>query len=142
MRRALLGANKAMSSGFDSGWLLRHQLRQMHGTTPGVAVARPEADTGTESDLHDKIHAECRRRGWVVVHSRMDRPTTSACGVCDFIIFQDGGNVLCVECKSRVGKLSLDQNGFIAAMRKNGHNVQVVRSYSEFLQIVPHDTYT
>lgn len=127
-----------MSGQFTTDWLLRHQMKKSLGRPSGEAVARPEADDGSESDLHDKIHAECRRRGWVVVHSRMDRPTTSACGVCDFIIFRDGGNVLCVECKSRTGKLSLGQSAFIAAMHKNGHNVRIVRSYRDFVELVPH----
>ena len=72
----------------------------------------------------------------MTVHSRMDRATTTACGVCDFIIFAGGGLVIKIECKSRAGKLTMPQQGFIAAMKKNGHEVHVVRSFSEFLQIV------
>jgi hypothetical protein len=67
----------------------------------------------------------------------MDRETTTACGVCDFIIFADSGVVITIECKSRAGKVSPPQLGFIAAMKKNGHQVHVIKSFSEFLQIVP-----
>lgn len=123
-----------MSRMFDSNWLAGYAQRN----APATRLNSPPSDAEpTERDLHEKIEAECRRRGWVTVHSRMDRATTTACGVCDFIIFAGGGVVINIECKGRAGKLTLAQQGFISAMRKNGHEVHVVRSFSEFMQLVP-----
>lgn len=124
-----------MSRLFNSLWLAGYNVRN---APPTRQNAPPEDAEAREEDLHDKIEAECRRRGWVVVHSRMDRATTTACGVCDFIVFAERGVVILMECKSRAGKLTTAQLAFMAAMRKNGHTVHTVRSFSEFLAIVPH----
>lgn len=97
---------------------------------------KPAAGVEVESDLHDEIIAECRRRGWIVIHSRMDRATTTAKGVCDFIIFADRGRVFLFECKSRIGKLTPEQKGFAMMADMLGFTVHVVRSYSEFAAII------
>lgn len=89
-----------------------------------------------ESTLHDQIMSECRVRGWKAIHSRMDKRSTVGEGVCDFVIFADNGRVICCECKTRSGKLSMEQNAFIAWLDKLGHKVSVVRNFSEFLEIV------
>ena len=89
-----------------------------------------------EGDLHEKIEAECRRRGWCYVHSRMDRRTTTACGVPDFVVYGDGGRMWTFEAKSRSGKLSTEQRGFMAMAERLGHRIHVVRSLREFLEIV------
>lgn len=122
-----------MSKLFNSLWLAGYDAR----TAPPTRQPAPQDAEPLEADLHDKIDAECRRRGWVTVHSRMDRATTTAVGLCDFIIFADGGVVINIECKSRSGKLSLPQLSFIAAMKRCGHEVHTVRSFSEFMRIVP-----
>lgn len=113
---------------FTSQWLADYERRNMPKRRLPDA---PHDAVPDESDLHDQIEAECRRQGWVSIHSRMDRPTTTACGVCDFIIIARG-EVFFFECKSRSGKLSISQLGFIAAMEKNGRTVHVVRSFNEF----------
>jgi hypothetical protein len=89
---------------------------------------------------------ECRRRGWLVIHSRMDRKTTTDCGVCDFIIFTDITVevndwfkvyiTLLIEAKSKQGKLSPSQLAFAAHAKKMGHTIQVVRSFEEFLKLL------
>ena len=122
-----------MSRLFNSLWLAGYEQRN----SPQTRYVPPDDAEAVEADLHDKIEAECRRRGWVTIHSRMDVPTTTACGVCDFVIFAESGLVINIECKSRSGKLSLNQNAFIAAMRKNGHTVHVISSLREFFEIVP-----
>jgi len=89
-----------------------------------------------ERDLHDKILAECKARGWIAIHARMDRPTTTAVGTPDFVILADGGRLFLVECKSKTGKLTTAQLGFIAWSEKLGFPVQTIRSMSEFKALI------
>lgn len=100
--------------------------------------SRPEDVDGekSEGDLHDKILRDCKNRLWFPVHSRMDRKTTTKNGTCDFIIFADGSRMFCIECKSATGKLSDDQQIFIAWMKRLGHTVHVISSFKEYLEIV------
>ncbi len=92
--------------------------------------------TGKESELHAQIIDECRRRGWLIGHhSRMDCESTCPTGSPDFIVFLDGGRVLAFECKTKTGKLSLEQAGVIAWAAKLGHAVAVVRSFEDFLTL-------
>ncbi|MGA2686259.1 MAG: VRR-NUC domain-containing protein [Verrucomicrobiota bacterium] len=88
-----------------------------------------------ESDLHNQILAECRRRLWPVVHSRMDCATTTARGCPDFVIFANHSRAFLVECKSIGGKLTTEQLGWQAMLRRNGHLLFVVRSFTEFLDV-------
>lgn len=97
-------------------------------------VALGEAVT-LEAGLHSQIEAECRRRGWAYVHSRMDAPTTTAKGVTDFVIAASRGRTLWIECKSRTGKQTPAQLGFALQCERQGHAVHVVRSFQEFLSL-------
>lgn len=97
--------------------------------------ARDEDEEPRERDLHEKIIAECKRRGWRTVHSRMNAAATIEVGTCDFIIFADGGRVFLCECKSATGKLSTDQVIFISWMARLGHNVPVITSFQQFLEL-------
>lgn len=92
--------------------------------------------------LHTPIIAECKRRGWKYVHSDPTRPSTCGEGICDFIIYADGGRVFNIECKTKTGKLSLEQNIFITWIKKLGHEAHVITSMNEFFDIVnvPHGT--
>lgn len=85
-----------------------------------------------ESKLHDQIMEECRTRRWLVIHSRMDMPATVAKGVPDFVIMADKGRLLLVECKSKTGKLTIEQMAFGIMAEELGHKVHVVRSLEEF----------
>lgn len=89
-----------------------------------------------ESKLHAAILKECNRRGWIPIHARMDRPTTLANGTPDFLILADGGAVIIVEAKSKTGKLSTDQLGFMAMAKKLDHTIHVVRSLEQFLDVL------
>jgi hypothetical protein len=89
-----------------------------------------------ESDLHNEIIAECRRRGWIALHSSMASPTKRNEGEPDFEILADGGRVLLVECKSREGKLSPAQLAFKSQAERLGHAVHIVRSMREFLALL------
>ena len=90
----------------------------------------------SEASLHEEIFAECRQRGWIALHGSMAERTYRTLGEPDFVILADGGRVLFVECKSRMGKLSPAQFALKHHAEKLGHTVHVVRSLEEFLQLV------
>lgn len=109
----------------------------------------PMAYLGKESDLHDQIEAELKRRRWHYVHSRTDRKTTQAKGCPDFIIaapgrsiYQGGGFDTClattywIEVKKKGGKLSPEQNVVRHVLTALGHNHAVVYSFQEFLDVI------
>lgn len=99
-----------------------------------AAVLRPLLNDETpESEIQDQIEAECRRRGWYVVRSRMDRPTTTALGTPDFIVAIDAGRTLWVEVKRQGQKLRPEQAGAQAWLHKLGHLAAVVHSLEEFM---------
>lgn len=108
-------------------------VTRIRGDTHLAATAPP---VEREETLHDEIEAHCRERGWVCVHSRMDRPTTTAKGVCDFIIAAPFGLVWWIECKSRTGKRTPAQIGFAMQLEKLGHRCYEIRSMAEFLEIL------
>jgi len=89
-----------------------------------------------EAEIHQAILDECRRRGWLVFHGSMATATARTRGEPDFVICREGGVTLMVEVKTRIGKLSTDQQAVAAWARKLGHTVFVVRSFEEFLQLL------
>jgi hypothetical protein len=88
-----------------------------------------------EADLHAQIFDECRRRGWIAFHGAMSERSHRTLGEPDFTIIADG-RVLFIECKTRVGKLTLEQQAMIAHAAKLGTTIHVVRSMEEFLQLL------
>src|SRR5207245_2822223 len=48
----------------------------------------------SEKQLHSDILLECRSRGWIAIHSRLDRPSTTAIGSPVFVICADRGPVI------------------------------------------------
>lgn len=96
-----------------------------------------EAPAGPEAKLHEQIIADCQRRGWYYVHSRMDQPTTQEAGTPDFIIYAENGRNFAVECKARKGKLSATQQAVAAWLHKLGHEWYLVRSFEEYLHLAP-----
>jgi hypothetical protein len=89
-----------------------------------------------ESDIHSEIIDECERRGWQYLHGSMSKRTNRTLGEPDFTILAKGGRVLFVECKSRTGKLSIEQLAFKVQAELNGHTVHIVRSFSDFISIL------
>ena len=89
-----------------------------------------------EAELHRQILDECRRREWLVIHSRMDRAATVALGTPDMAIFRHGGKCLFVECKRASAKLTIEQQAFRAWAEKLHHQYFLVRSFERFLEIV------
>jgi len=66
----------------------------------------------------------------------MAAATHRTLGEPDFVILASDGRVFFVECKSKTGKLTLEQQAFIAHAAKNGHAVHVVRSMEEFNDVI------
>jgi len=97
------------------------------------SVHKPEAK---EADLHSKILTECWRRGWPVVHARMDRPATVQIGTPDFVIACPNGRTLWIEAKAGNRKPTTDQLAWIASLKRQGHRACVVRSIEEFVELL------
>lgn len=88
-----------------------------------------------EADLHDQILAECRRRGWIALHGRMDLASGRTIGEPDFVLMADNGRVLFIECKTKAGKIRPEQQALHAWAARLEHTVHVVRSLVEFMEI-------
>lgn len=106
-------------------------LARMHGQTHSEQVTPSAVED--ESELHRQILDECRRRGWIPLHGSMIHRTFRTVGEPDFTIVADNTRVFFVECKSKTGKLSMEQLSFIEMAKKLKHEVHVVRSFEEFL---------
>lgn len=97
----------------------------------------PDEGVDLESPLQEQIEAECRRRGWVCVRTRMDcRNTFTMLGVCDLIIAASNGKVYWIETKRKNAKQTTEQIGFQMMLERNGHVYSLIRSYSEFLAVI------
>ena len=106
---------------------------------PHLFAASASPGTGgvaRESELHDQIFDECRRRGWIVLHGSMAERTSRTLGEPDFTILTGGGRVLFVECKTKTGKLSPAQAALKFHAEKLGHKVHIVRSLEDFLNLL------
>lgn len=103
----------------------------------GIVSSKPKHAQACENEakLHEEILTYCRSKGWPVVHCRIDKPSTAAIGTPDFVIATDEGKTIWVEAKTAKGKLSLDQNAWLAALRKLGHHAGVVRHIQEFVMM-------
>lgn len=122
-------------SQFSSEWLFAREAR--------MGKKQPVAKSGCdkESELHEQIFAECRRRGWIALHGAMSERTHRTAGEPDFVIlrgrtFEMHPTVLFVECKTRTGKLSMEQSAMIHHAKRLGHTIHVVRSFEEFLKLL------
>jgi hypothetical protein len=109
---------------------------RLGGTPAPETMAKVEAaPIAVESRLHDAIESDLRRRGWYFIHSRMDRPTTTAIGCPDFIVAAPNGITLWIECKARKGKPSTAQLAAAAMLNKLGHKYAIVRSFGEWEEL-------
>lgn len=102
---------------------------------PAPARSAGKVET-READLHDQILAECRRRGWLVIHSRMDKPSTVQIGSPDFVVAADRGRTFYIEAKARTGKLRPEQRAWLAWASRLGHRAAVVRTLPEFIELI------
>lgn len=74
-----------------------------------------------EAEMHQELAEYLRLRGWWFAHSRMDRRTTTAKGVPDFIVAIPGGRTVFVELKRKGGKPTQEQIQTHAHLVKLGH---------------------
>lgn len=100
----------------------------------GAAEQRPQLRPSLEADLHEMVADYCRSRGWYFVHSRLDRRTTTALGVPDYLIFKPLGVVLCLELKRPKGKPTPPQLAAQAHLRRLGHVSEVVDNWLDALK--------
>lgn len=96
----------------------------------------PTSGCDKESELHEQIFAECRRRGWIALHGAMSERTHRSEGEADFSIMASMGRRFDIECKTRSGKLSPAQTAMIHHAEMLGHTIHVVRSFQEFLNVI------
>lgn len=89
-----------------------------------------------ESDLHQDIIDLCKRRGWFYVRSRMDRRTTQAVGVPDFIIAADGGKTIWIEAKAKGNKPSSEQLATITFLKAKGHVAAICYNMADVMGLV------
>jgi hypothetical protein len=91
-----------------------------------------------EMDLHEKIIKHCMDQWprWKFLRARSDQKSTIQKGASDFTIFMPGGRTLCLECKSKGGKLSQDQLIWRHEMGLLGHPVHEVRSMDDFVKLL------
>lgn len=111
------------------------QYEQMLARTEKQRVPPKDVPNIAESELHEKIAEYCRLKGWLAVHSRMDKPTTQALGVTDFIVVRPC-TVLFIEVKRKGRKPTMEQLAFGAQIKKLGWPHAVVYSFQEFLNFV------
>lgn len=102
------------------------------------APAAPSQAEAREMKLHDKIIALCHRQWprWKYIRARPDEPSTIAEGAQDFTIFMPNGRTLCLECKSKTGKLSDKQRIWAKEMEMLGHTVYEVKSMDDVESIL------
>lgn len=112
-------------------------FKKMMLTTPIIKsgeVMEPAVEK--ESDLHNDILDECRKRGWIALHGSMAHLTHRNEGEPDFIVLAENPDVYLIEAKSKTGKLSPAQQAFAAHAKKLGWTVEVVRSMEAFLDTI------
>jgi len=102
------------------------------GHSKGDPTIHSSTACDEESELHEDIEKFLSGQGWPFFHQRMDKPHTDKLGTPDFIIAMPKGRVLFVECKSKTGKVSIEQAAMAAALKKHGHWCYIVRSFDEF----------
>lgn len=79
-----------------------------------------------ERDLHDELDEYCRAAGYLVIHARMDMPSTIAVGHPDFTICMPGAVTCFVECKAPGGKTTVEQLRKVAHAKKLGFVAEIV----------------
>lgn len=102
-------------------------------------VGEPESvkgPIGREESIHDQIEADLINRRFYYVHSRMDKRTTTALGVPDFIVAAPNCVTLWIEVKRRGGKLSKEQQITKHILLALNHHYFLVFSFDEYLAAI------
>lgn len=108
------------------------------GATDPVKGREIKAKVERELELHYQIIRYCNAQWpvWKHIRARSDQPSTIQEGAQDFTIFLPGKRIICIEVKSKDGKLSPSQLAWRTGMQMLEHEVHVVRSFEEFLALV------
>lgn len=117
----------------------RMQARVRHASRRHVLTDSVPLDgVKLEIPLHKEIMDFCKRQwpNWKYIHARTDERSTIQEGAPDFVLFLPRGGMLCIECKTRTGKLTAEQQAWQAQMQMLGHTIHVVRSMEQFLELV------
>lgn len=119
---------------FSQADVINHQVRMAKNRPSPTRDDAPEL----ESTLRTEIDKFCNEQWpkWLVVAARTDKKSTIPTGCHDCTIFASRGRVFCLELKSKTGKPTQEQLGWAVLMRNVGHTVHLIRSMSEFLEIV------
>ena len=116
-----------------------HQARVSRPTLLGkglVELAKKHlADEGLEKTLQGKIISDIERRGWMAFYNFVQEETNRPKGEWDVLCIASEGRKFLIECKTRTGKVSKDQQAVHYHAKTLGHTVHVVRSFSQWLQI-------
>lgn len=111
---------------------LYEQTRNMKSPT-FMQESNAKADAKAEKELHRQIEQFLRMKGVrAIVHSRMDRKTSQAKGVPDFL-FCVSGHPMAVECKVGDNKLTPEQMRWIEDMHADGWETALVTSLEQFI---------
>lgn len=113
--------------------------QQVAAGKSGAAPIPAGEGVDKESDLHDQIYDWCRAKGFIALHSSMAERTTRNKGEWDYTIIgsiEEIPKVWFVECKSKDGKLTMEQHAMITHAESHGHKVHVVRSMEEFIKVI------
>jgi len=110
-----------------------HQMRLGEQTQEPPRSAEVER----EIPLHNRIMIWCNSRIPRVpyIHARPDQKSRIAMGCQDFTVFYKG-SAICIECKAKDGKLSVDQTIWAHLMKSQGFTVWIVCDFATFLSIV------
>lgn len=92
-----------------------------------------------ESTLQREIRQWCAARNIPCGCARMDKPSTMPVGWPDMTIVLNG-RVLFIECKTRTGKRTADQQIMSKLFEMQGQTIHIVRSFEEFVQLTKNQT--
>lgn len=112
--------------------------------TPPPEVLPTKAERYAVSDelqLHDEIISYCNKQfpRWKYIHANPSQKSCIAVGAQDFTLFMPGGKLLCIECKAKGGKWSIEQMAWRKEMEMLGHTVVEIVSMQEFFKLINHD---
>jgi hypothetical protein len=116
-------------------------VRKTYGKSPWrdrASTFSTDVDDGHESKLQAKIEKWCDTWGHPKLSFRQSPKikTILPPGMPDLVIFLPKGRVLCLELKSRSGRLSDAQKQMKLQFMHHGHDIIEVRSFRSFLKII------
>lgn len=119
---------------FTPEWLQARLIKE--GLKSGPGTLKAPAAVEEEAELHNDIIKFCKERGWLYFHGSMAHRTKRVPGEPDFVCLAPEGRVLFIECKSKTGKVSMEQAGVIMQAKKLGHTIHVIDNFPDFIAII------